>query len=158
MSVIVRIAVPADVPAMVALSAAKRAAYTRAVPFFWRPAADADAKQDSWFHHLLARDTTIALVADGASGPDGFVIGLVQSAPPVYDPGGSVLAIDDFCVRDPALWATVGEALLREARARARERGAVIVIVVCGVHDAPKRALFGPDTYSATSHWFTAPI
>ena len=154
----VRTAVAADVLGMVALSAAKRAAYAKAVPHFWRPAVDADAKQDAWFRHLLARDTTIALVVDGAVGLDGFVIGLVHPAPPVYDPGGLVLAIDDFCVRDPATWATVGEALLREVRTRGCAKGAVLVIVVAGVHDGPKLALFGPGGFTTTSHWFTAPI
>ncbi len=153
-----RAAISTDIAPMVALSAAKRAAYALASPIFWKPAADANAKQEAWFRHLLARDTTIALVVDGDADVEGFVIGLLQPAPPVYDPGGPVLAIDDFCVRDPALWTTVGDALLRDVRSRARERGAVLVIVVAGVHDGPKSTLIAPRGFTATSQWFTAPI
>lgn len=143
---------------MVALSAAKRADCARAIPLFWRPAADADAKQGAWFVHLLTRDTTIALVHDGATGIDGFLIGLVGAAPPVYDPGGSTLTIDDFCVREPGLWATVGRSLLGRARLEGRARGGVQVVVVCGAHDAHKLAILDDGALRVASHWITGPI
>jgi hypothetical protein len=158
MSISVRPARPTDVPAMVALSAAKRAAYAEVVPAFWRAAADADARQASWFESLLSRDHVLAHVVDGAARLDGFAIGVVHAAPPVYDPGGPVVTIDDFCVADPSLWPTVGAALLEATRAAARAKGAVIEVVVCGVHDAPKRALVERAGTFPTSHWFATPL
>jgi GNAT superfamily N-acetyltransferase len=155
MAIAVSPATPADVPAMVALSAAKRAAYARVVPRFWDPARDADDRQRAWFRSLLARDDVVALVAPGSGGLDGFAIGVVHAAPPVYDPGGPVVTVDDFCVRDPAVWPTVGAALLDALRARARAKGAVLEVVVCGVHDGAKRALVESPGSIPASVWVT---
>lgn len=153
----IRTANLADVPKMVALSSAKRRAYAGALPLFWRPAADADARQTAWFSQLLPRDTTVALVAAGPTEVDGFLIGLIQPAPPVYDPGGLTCSVDDFCVREPSLWSTTGAALLVEARLRAKTKGATLVIVVCGVHDQAKRALLERPGLQPASIWFTGP-
>ena len=147
-----------DVVDMVALSATKRAAYATVSPVFWRPASDADAKQDAWFRRLLGLDSTIALVVDGATGFDGFVIGLIHPAPPVYAPGGPVLSIDDFCLRDPVSWDSLGAALLQGVREAGRARGAVLAIVVAGVHDSPKLGVLEREGFTPTSMWFTAPI
>src|SRR5439155_1500560 len=65
----IRTAALADVEAMVALSAAKRRAYASAISPFWRPAADAEARQSAWLVHLLGLESACALVAEGASGP-----------------------------------------------------------------------------------------
>src|SRR5262245_51454130 len=153
MEIAVRPAAPADVAAMVALSAAKRAAYARVVPRFWDPARDADERQRAWFRSLLSRDDALALVAPAGPALDGFVIGVVHAAPPVYDPGGPVVTVDDFCVRDPAVWPTVGAALLDALRARARAKGAVLEVVVCGAHDAAKRALVESPGSIPASTW-----
>jgi GNAT superfamily N-acetyltransferase len=142
---------------MVRLSAAKRAAYAEVRSPFWRPARGADAAQAAWFERLVARDEVLALVVDGEGGLDGFLLGVLASAPPVYDPGGLVCAVDDFCVRDPSLWPSVGAALLDALRDRARTRGAALVHVVCGAHDAPKRALLAAPDFAPTSTWFVAP-
>ena len=87
----------------------------------------------------------------------GFIWGKVVDAPPVYDPGGKVCMVDDFVVREPALWAAVGRALLDEVRRLARERGAVLVVVVCGPHDQPKRALLAMDDFTVASEWHVRP-
>ncbi len=47
--------------------------------------------------------------------------------------------IDDFCVEDPALWASVGPPLLREARARLKERGFRQIVVISGAKDTEKK-------------------
>ena len=153
----IRTATSADVPAMVGLSSAKRRAYAGVLPVFWRPAADADTLQTAWFAHLLARDSTVALVAEDTAGVAAFVVGMLHPAPPVYEPGGSTCTVDDFCVREEALWPTLGAALLAQVRAQARARGAVQVVVVCGVHDQPKRTLLERPDLSPASLWFTGP-
>ena len=157
MPLALRTASAADVPAMVGLSSTKRRAYADALPVFWRSAVDADVRQAAWFAHLLGRETTLALLAEDAAGVAGFVVGVVHPAPPVYDPGGPTCTVDDFCVRDETLWPTVGAALLADVRARARARGAVQVVVVCGVHDRPKRTLLERPDLSPASLWFTGP-
>lgn len=142
---------------MVALSAAKRAAYAKVLPRFWRAAADADAQQAEWFQQLAGKGSAIVLVSEVALGIDGFAIGTLHSAPPVYDPGGLTCTIDDFCVREPSLWPTVGVALLDGVRAQARARGASQVVVVCGMHDTAKRTMLDRPGLSLASHWFTGP-
>jgi hypothetical protein len=47
---------------MVSLSAARRPAYQRHQPLFWRIAVDASAQQEAYFAHLLGAGKAIALV------------------------------------------------------------------------------------------------
>lgn len=155
LSTVLRGAAAEDVPAMVVLSAAKRAAYAEVQPRFWRPAIDADAQQAAWFRHLLDQEGALALVALDARGLAGFVIGRLQPAPPVYAPGGPTCAVDDFCVREAARWGEVGGALLARVRDLARGRGAVQVVVVCGAHDAEKRAALDAAGLEPASVWLT---
>src|SRR5438105_1547689 len=121
---------------MVELSEAKRRSYAERVPVFWRQAKDAHQRQKPYFESLLGKPSVIALVAEGAGGIEGFLVAFVTPAPPVYDPGGLAVTIDDFCVASPGLWPTAGKALLAEASRLAKEAGAAVVVVVCGEHDA----------------------
>jgi ribosomal protein S18 acetylase RimI-like enzyme len=149
----VRIAVPADVGAMVRLSAAKRAAYARVQPVFWRPAANADERQRAFFEGLVTRSHTIALIAEEDGAAVGFVIGELRAAPPVYDPGGATLVVDDFCV-EVDRWGDVGSALLGDLRRSAAARGAVQLVVVCGAHDRGKSDLIARLGLTAASTWY----
>lgn len=88
----------------------------------------------------------------------GFVIGLLRPPPPVYDPGGPTLLIDDFCVNRPQDWDDAGAALLNEVRRRGRGRGAVQVVVVCGPQDEPKRRLLEEADLVVASEWWTSPL
>jgi hypothetical protein len=96
---------------MVNLAAVKLDQYHEYSPVFWCPAAGAHEAHHSFFEKLVASGDSICLVHDADGGLNGFIIGNVISAPPVYNPGGKVCMIDDFVVSDPALWATVGVAL-----------------------------------------------
>jgi len=150
----VRDATARDVPAMVALSSAKRTAYAAAQPQFWKRAPDADEKQTGWFAHLVAKPGVLALVAEDGASVVGFVVAADTPIPPVYRPDGKVVTIDDFCVASPALWETTGRALLDEARRWARDAGAAQVVVVCGAHDAEKRALLRSTGLPVASEWY----
>ena len=143
-----------DVPAMVALSAKKRAEGERAQPVFWRRAAGADEKQRAWFETVLARPGVVALVARSRGVIEGFLLSQETAAPPVYAPGGTTFAVDDFCVASPDRWETTGRALLAEASRRVRALGAAQVVVVCGAHDAEKRALLRSVGLSVASEWY----
>lgn len=146
-----------DVPAMVALSERKRAEAETHQPVFWRKAADSAVRQAAFFAALLKRPNVIALVAEG-SPLAGFVVATLAPAPPVYDPGGLTCLIDDFCVEPPSRWGEVGEALLRAVGARARERGAVQAVVVCGLHQSLKRELLSRLRLSVASEWYVGPL
>ncbi len=126
---------------MIDLAAQKREEYAQAQPVFWRVAADAAKRQTPFFESLLARDGVVALVHESSGVIDGFVIAFLHDAPPVYDSGGSTCTIDDFVVATPDLWPSVGRDLLLAAADAMTSLGAVQIIVVCGHHDAPKRAM-----------------
>lgn len=147
-----------DVDAMVALSAAKRIEYAKAQPVFHKIAPDADAKQKAFLQDQLAKADQCFFVHSEGSKVDAWINGRLVSAPPVYEPGGRVLLVDDFCVARPELWATAGKALLLQAQAWAKGQGAVLVNVVCGPEDAPKRALLKELGLGVASEWHVGNI
>ncbi len=85
---------------------------------------------------------------------DGFVIGMLVSAPAVYDPGGLSCFIDDFVVKNPNLWQSVGVMLLNEVFHESKHRGAVQSMVVCGHHDTPKQLMLASTDSSIASEWW----
>lgn len=154
----VRPASVAEVPRMVELSRRKRADYARYQPIFWREAEDAAERQATYFNHLIARDGIIALVYEADGVLYGFIIGALITAPPVYDPGGAACMVDNFVVADPDAWKTVGRALLDAVIHVAKTRGAVQVIVVCGHHDEPLRALLMSCGCTIASEWWVGMV
>ena len=51
-------------------------------------------------------------------------------------------------------WETAGTRLLEEAGHRARERGAVQAVVVCGHRDEVKRRMLAVMGYGIASEWY----
>lgn len=149
----IRRAAVADVPRMIELAAEKRAEYAEAQPVFWRVADDAAIKQTPYFEQLIAQDRVVALAHESENAIDAFLIAFLQDAPPVYDPGGPTCTIDDFTVATPDLWPTVGRALLDAAIPAITSLGAVQIVVVCGHHDAPKRAMLQAAGFPIASEW-----
>jgi GNAT superfamily N-acetyltransferase len=155
----IRVARLDDVEAMVDLADRKRQEYASHAPRFHRPAADAKQRHRPWLTSLVEKDDVCTLVSEsGTRRVDGFVIASLVPAPPVYDPGGLTCLVDDFVVAEPALWRTVGLALLRAAEAWSRERGAVQAVVVCGPQDQAKRQMLLDAGAIVASEWFTAPL
>lgn len=155
---VVRDATPEDVSQMVDLSAARRRRYAEHQPTFWRPAADADARQREYFESLLARETVVARVCEREGQLDGFAIAALVGAPPVYDPGGLTCLIDDFAVRADDLWETAGQALLSTLMQDAKDRGAVQTVLVCGHLDEPKRKMFRALGHTIASEWWVCDL
>ncbi len=59
----IRVAASGDVDALVRLAAARRAQYETYQPVFWRPAADAAARQRPYLAGLIEDPAVIILVA-----------------------------------------------------------------------------------------------
>ena len=143
-----------DVAAMVALSEQKRLEYQQLQPHFWRKAADSRERQTPYFARLVGSESCIALVLTRDNLMDGFIMGLLIEAPPVYDPGGLTCVVDDFVVADANDWQIAGAALLDEVGREARARGAVQTVVVCAHLDQPKRAMLLQQAgFSIASEW-----
>ena len=144
---------------MAELADDKRHEYEPHAPVFQRPAANALETHRPWLAHLVESPEAGTFVhADPDGDVDGFVVITTVPAPPVYDPGGLSSVIDDFTVSSPEKWVTAGAALLVAAKAWARERGAVQVVVVAGPHDKPKRAVLEDAGLFVASEWFTTPL
>ncbi len=150
----IRTATVADLDAMLDLAETKRVQYATYTPRFHQPAPNARSVHRPFLESQLQREKIIALVADDAGIINGFLIASTGPAPPVYDVGGLTTGVDDFAVRHPSLWATVGRALLDEVRARAQEQGSVQLIVVCSPKDTPKRDMLRDANLDVASEWF----
>ena len=147
-----------DLPAMVEMIEDRRGEYEVYEPVFWRKAADSAATTLPFFAGLLAQGTATVLVAWDGDRLLGFLIAMPVLTPPVYDPGGSTVLIDDFCVAEPSLWSTAGRRLLEHARQVGREADWRQVVVVCGHADQPKSDLLRSTDLSLASTWWTAPV
>ena len=154
----IRAAKDTDIPKMVAIAEAKRVEYERYSPVFWRKAADSAPKQEAFFRYLLTKSDIIALVAETGDTLSGFTIGTITSAPPVYNPGGPVCMVDDFAVANPKDWESIGAALLTAVERTAKERGAVLSVVVCAQRDQAKRTMLQQTGLSVASEWQVKPL
>lgn len=149
-----------DISAMASLSKAKRLAYEKAQPKFWRYAgAEGDKAQEKWFKELLEDKNYVMFTAESDTQEIlGFVIGKLMPAPEVYNPGGLTLMIDDFCVQSENLWQSVGHELIEKIKAAATVKGATQTLVVCGAHDHPKRKLLIDQNLQVASEWWVGGI
>lgn len=152
----IRTAEPGDVEACVEMIEARRRLYETFEPRFWRKADHSAAMSMAFFGHLATDAGVLFLVSENAVGIDGFLIATNVQSPPVVSPGGPTALIDDFCVADPALFATVGAGLFAEARARLRARAFAQIVVVCGAKDEARTAFMESQTLSLTATWWTA--
>lgn len=147
-------AIHTDIPEMVALSDQKRKSYERAQPQFWKRSHNANAAQTAWFTELLKKEDYLLFVAkDKAEQMQGFIIASWVKVPEVYNPG-QTLIIDDFCVKEPSLWQSVGGALL----SKIKEFKAEQVVIVCGNHDHAKSTFLEKSGLSVSSKWYVGTL
>ena len=148
----------ADIPRMVAIAEAKRVEYEGYSPVLWRKASESAPKQELYFQRLLTGTDVIALVAETEATLLGFVMGVITTAPPVYNPGGLVCIVDDFAVGNPTEWGSVGAALLAAVEQEAKARGAVLSVVVCAQQDQVKRTMLRETGLTVASEWQVKPL
>jgi hypothetical protein len=127
----IRKAVADDIAAMVALSDRDRTHREKVDPEFFRKNAAGAEFQAYFFKNQLESDRIIAEVDEHAGQLRGFVIATIMQAPPVYDPGGLTVLIDDFTVADENEWNSVGVALLEHVKTEGKARGAVGLVTIC---------------------------
>lgn len=153
----VRRASPSDIPQMVRLIEAQRQRYEVYQPVMWKRAAHAESATRRFFEKQLGDASAIALVFEQAGQIAAFLIAREIPTPPVFDPGGATVLVDDFCVSDPSLWMSMGRdllaALTAERKATWRQ-----VMVVCGDADKAKAALLADFGLTIASTWWTAPF
>ncbi|CAN5857336.1 GNAT family N-acetyltransferase [soil metagenome] len=154
----VRKAKPTDIQTAVAMVERSRRQQQKHQPTFWRKAAHSAAATETFFTRLVDEPETHFLVATEGSQFQGFLIARKFPAPPVYDPGGETYLIDDFCVAEPHLWLTAGEALLSHVSTLIHEHGGVQIVVVSADRDLAKNELLRRSDLNIASNWWTRPL
>ena len=154
----VRKAETTDIEAAVELAERSRRQFQKYQPTFWRKATNSAAATETFFARLLAEPDTFFLVAIEGSRLEGFLIARKFLSPPVFDPGGDTWLIDDFCVLDPRLWLSVGEALLSHVTTLIHEHGGVQIVVVSADRDLAKTEMLRRSDLTIASNWWTKPL
>lgn len=158
-TILVRPSTLADIDIIVLLSKAKRLAYEKAQPQFWKYAGDtAEISQAEWFKALLTHYDHVMLTAICHEQIVGFIIGKLIPAPEVYDLGGLTLMIDDFCFEDKAGWYEIGCKLIQEIKTISKMKEAKQILVVCGAHDEPKHSFLKSIGLTVASEWYVGGI
>jgi hypothetical protein len=158
--ILVRKSISSDIDIMVSISKDKRLSYEKAQPQFWSYSGkDGDNAQREWFKELLSHKDYIMFTAEDLNQEIlGFIIGRLMLAPEVYNPGGLTIMIDDFCIKSEDLWISVGIELIKNIQKKAKEKGAVQVLVVCGAHDKKKRKFLMNQNLYVVSEWFVGGV
>ena len=142
----VRSLIESDVVAVGAMAEARRQQYALYQPVFWRVHPNAISNHAPFLASQISREDVIALACDDE---DGELVGYVLA-----DSKG----IDDFAVRTPELWETVGSELLRAATERLAAKGMEQFTVVCGHRDIPKRTMLQNNGLPCVASWWTIPL
>ena len=154
----VRPANTTDIAATVELVERSRRQQQKYQPTFWRKAANSAATTEKFFTKLLTEADAIFLVAVEGSQLQGFLIARKFAAPPVFDPGGDSWLVDDFCVVEPRLWLTIGEALLSHVSTLIHEHGGVQIVVASADRDLAKTEMLRRSDLTIASNWWTKPL
>lgn len=155
MPLTIRRATNSDIGAIVALVSAKRAQLESYEPVTWHPSADAPAMTEEFFRMQVREQGPIFLVAADGDRVIGFINAVLQPAPPVYDPGGKTIMIDDFAVIDGDSGDEAAMALLDAALSEGRGRGAVQVIIVAAAKDERAAKWFRARQLHVFSNWWS---
>jgi hypothetical protein len=149
----------ADLNAIEDLAEQRRVKYAQAQPMYFRQSEGAREKHLLYLRDQLKLGKQFMLVHETEGHIDGFLMAnLSVKPPPIYEPGGKTLMIDDFVVSDSRFWSTIGGALLRDVERRAKEQGAVQMVAVCGDSDGAKKSFLKREGLTIASSWFTRPL
>jgi GNAT superfamily N-acetyltransferase len=136
MNINVRAIISSDVDRMTVLVAEKRLLLEQLEPVMWRARENSSDHAGAFLRHVIAQPQALAFVAEDGDRFLGFIIGILQDAPPLYDPGGKSVTVDDFAVVDGTEGDAAASALLDAVMGEGRARGAVQIIVVAAANDA----------------------
>jgi hypothetical protein len=155
MAVTIRSASAADIQTMAQLIGEKRKLLETFEPVMWRPSEQAAQMTPAFFAHQLGQPHVVARVAESGALFIGFVIGVIQDAPPVFAPGGKTVLIDDFAVREGPEADEAASALLDAVMSEGRARGAVQIIAVAAARDACAVRWLEAKKLHVASQWWT---
>ena len=142
---------------MVAMIERRRLRYQTYQPVFWRKAANSAAASTTWFAQMIANGVVaFSAIEDGKVA--GFVFANETREPPVVDPGGKTVTLDDYCVADESRWPDVGRALLDAVKQAGPEHGWRQIVVISDEKDLAKSEILKANGLSIASTWWTTPL
>jgi hypothetical protein len=128
------------------IAEARRQQYALYQPVFWRVHPMASSNHKAFLANQLTQDEITALAFDNPNGQlEGYVFAEQKG-------------IDDFAVRQPELWGSVGTALLRSAANYLFAKGVEQFTVICGHQDIPKRTALRENGLVCIDCWWTLPL
>lgn len=154
----IRPATLGDIGGMVALMEVRRERLARYQPVMWARSAHAADASSGWYTILLSQPDTIAMVADDGAGLAGMAIALLQTAPPVYAPGGPVCFLDDFATADGSRGDKAALLLLDAIMTEGKRRGAALMLAVAAAADEAHGGLLRLRGLAPASQWWSKPL
>ncbi len=155
MTVSIRPASAADVQQMTLVMADKRKQLEMFEPVMWRPSEAAAQMTPAFFTHQVGQPNVVARIAESGGRFLGFVIGVIQDAPPVFAPGGKTVLIDDFVVVEGPEADDAASALIDAVMSEGRARGAVQIIAVAAARDERAVRWLEAKKLHVASQWWT---
>lgn len=155
MAISIRRATDNDVDSLVRLVAEKRRQLEAFEPVTWRVGKGANDMTAVFFRHQVGEQNAILLVAEENRHILAFINAVFQDPPPIYDPGGKTVMIDDFVAVAGDQGDRAALALLDAAASEGRSRGAVQVIVVSAAMDERAAGWFRSKKMHVFSSWWT---
>lgn len=142
---------------MVAMIERRRLRYQTYKPVFWKKAANSAEASLGWFAQMI-ESGVIAFTALEDGKVAGFVFANETREPPVVDPGGTTVTLDDYCVVHEDRWHDVGLALLDAVKEAGGARGWRQVVVISAEKDISKSEFLKASGLSIASTWWTTPL
>ncbi|MFC5343844.1 GNAT family N-acetyltransferase [Brevundimonas staleyi] len=130
-----------------------RAKYESYQPIFWRRGPDHLARTRCYFRFQILNPRTKTLVCERGTSLVGCLVALPTPAPPIFNPGGPTVTIDDFCVSRDEEWAHAGRALIEKLRQIAERKGWHQLVAVNAAADLPKARFLEGIGLSIASTW-----
>jgi hypothetical protein len=157
LSVAVRECGKDDLAAVVEILDLKRSNLERFEPALWKQKSDMTAATIEALTALIESERTVALVADTGTGLSGVLIATELAMPAIYNAGPAAV-IEDYYVRSPEDWPTIGSALLVEARKRLAKRGYKQVVATSAYKDTAKMVFLREQGLSLAVGSFTTTL
>jgi GNAT superfamily N-acetyltransferase len=124
---------------------------------FWRKAANSAASTGNRITtKIQSADQAFTALEDGKVA--GFVFANETREPPIVEPGGITVTLDDYCVADENRWPDVGRALLEAVKQLGRKKGWRQIVVISAEKDISKSEFLQASGLSIASTWWTTPL
>jgi len=141
---------------IVSLSYKKRFEYSKVQPLFWKMAHNSNEEQAEFFDYVIQQKQRYISLLHLNNGINGFIIGDISGIPEHFKPK-KICKVDDFALKSPTAWDTIGKTLLLNLSVKLPE-DVDQFNVVCGAHDSDKKKVLSDLNLNLSYNWWTASL